>query len=171
MDKTEVNTNEVVANTENNQEIDYKALYEESKAEAEAKAEKVNELEGLIQKHKKKPKSEETKQDTNIDVESIVQKTIEKERFYAENPEMSEYKDAINEFISKGLSYSDAKVLVMRNDPTIQARKNTSNANFTDWMSWGGTKTYTQEQLANMPRDQKMSALREIAEWKATETL
>lgn len=168
--ENEVN-GEVVENV--NDTTDYKALYEESKASADANATKVSELEWLIQKHKEK---KATKASPSSETQTFWKEDMEKmlmERdFYSTNPEMTEHKDMINKFTSNGeISLEQAKMLVLANDPTIQARQNTSNSNFTDWMSWGGTKSYTQEQLQKMPHSEKMQALKDIQAGKATETL
>jgi hypothetical protein len=64
--------------------------------------------------------------------------------------------------------------LVMANDSTIQARQNTNNSNFTDWVSWGGSKSYSQEDLYNLGQKNpalKRQAMEEIASGKATETI
>ena len=157
--ETEVNENEVVEVA--NDTTDYKALYEQSTG-------KVNELEGLIQKHK-------DKKTTKVDTPSYfwkedVQKMLTEERFYLDNPTMAEHKEAIEKFTSNGLSHADAMTLVMSNDSTIQARKDTSNSNFTSWSAWVGEKTYSQEDLYKMPHAQKMQALRDINAGKAKQT-
>ena len=166
--ENEVN-NEVVENV--NDTTDYKALYEASKTDLDAKINKVWELEWLIQKHKDKkaPKADES--ETSTFWKEDMEKMLNDRDFYLNNPWMSEHKEAIDKFTSIGLSNQDAMTLIMANDSTIQARQNTSNSNFTDWNSWGGIKTYSQEQLQKLPHAAKMQALKDINSWKATETL
>lgn len=167
--ENEVN-NEVVENV--NDTTDYKALYEASKTDLEAKGNKVTELEWLIQKHKKTPKVDKKPENEPSNFwKEDVQKMLDDNQFYTANPWMLEHKEALEKFTSNGLSNADAMTLVLANDTTIQARENTSNSNFTNWESWGGKKTYTQEQLQKLPHSEKMQALRDISSWKATETL
>lgn len=126
--ENEVN-NEVVENV--NDTTDYKALYEETKAEADAKAGKVSELEGLIQKHKDKKTTKIENNDSSFWKEDM-QKMFDERDFYSSNPTMAEHKEAIEKFTSQGLNRKDAMTLVMANDSTIAARQNTNNSNFTD---------------------------------------
>lgn len=146
MENTEVKVDEIQNEehtTNNNQEIDYKSLYEE-------KANKVDELEWLIQKHKEKKKKEPV-WNNDIDIDSLLEKKLAEKDFYASNPEMSEYKEQITEFTSKGLTHEQAKRLVIDSDPTIQNRMNSQSSNFTntDWV-WYETEVYTMEKLAEI---------------------
>lgn len=163
-------------NEENkNQEIDYKVLYEETKAEAEAKAWKVVELEWLIQKHKEKKPAKVEKSDSNTFWKEDMEKMLNDREFYKTNPWMVEYKEQIEKFTSNwGITLEQAKLLVMENDSTIAARQNTQNSNFTDWTSWGGIKKYSQEDLYNLWQKNpalKRQAMEDIAAGKATETI
>ena len=147
--------NDVVNTTNDNQDVDYKALYEETKAEAEAKAGKVNELEWLIQKHKDKKTTKVESNDSSFWKEDM-QKMLDERDFYSSNPTMAEHKDAIEKFTSNGLTHKDAMT-----------------SNFTDWTSGGGTKSYSQEDLYNLGQKNpalKRQAMEDIASGKATET-
>ena len=162
--------NDVVNST--NQDVDYKALYESTKSDLEAKTGKVDELEGLIQKHKDKKTPKVEYNETQWDSKELFTKMLDERDFFAANPTMSEHKEAIDKFTSTGLSHNDAMTLVMANDSTIAARQNTNNSNFSGWSSGGGKKTYTQEQLQKLAPAEKMQALKEIYELgTATETL
>ncbi len=164
MENPEVDVEETNVETTENQEIDYKSLYEEKEA-------KVSELEGLIQKHKWKKKTPEVT--NNVDVDALITQKLAEKDFYSSNPEMSEYKDQINEFTSKGLSHEQAKRLVIDSDPTIQNRANAQNSNFTEWTSGGGVKSYSQEDLYKLGQKNpvlKRQAMEDIASGKAIET-
>ena len=170
--ETEVNTSEVVENV--NDTTDYKALYETTKSDLEAKTGKVGELEGLIQKHKDKKTTKVENTSESTFWKEDMQKMLDERDFYSTNPTMSDHKEAIEKFTSNGLSHNDAMTLVMANDSTIAARQNTNNSNFTDWVSGGGTKTYSQEDLYNLWQKNpalKRQAMEEIAAGKATETI
>lgn len=75
-------------------------------------------------------------------------------KFFESNPDMSEYKEKLSEYTSKGLSWDDARVLVEKQDPSFENRKVTQKMNFTSWDTPDiGSTSYTQEELKNMPQD------------------
>lgn len=157
-----------------NQDVDYKALYESTKSDLEAKTGKVGELEWLIQKHKDKKTPKVESNETQWDSKELFKKMLDERDFYSANPTMSEHKEAIEKFTSTGLSHNDAMTLIMANDSTIAARQNTNNSNFSDWVSGGGTKSYSQEDLYNLGQKNpalKRQAMEDIASGKATETI
>lgn len=143
-----------------NQEIDYKALYEEAQSEIEAKVSKVSELEWLIQKHKKLAK-EEKKEVSGEDLEWLVEaKLTEREKAkeldnYLKTNNLSEYKDLFVEYTSKWLSLEDAEVLLKRKDPSIANREIANKTNFTSWEFAWSTTSYSQEQVSKMPMEQR----------------
>lgn len=142
MDNNEVNVDNT---TNDNQEIDYKALYEEKEA-------KVSELEWLIQKHKTKEKKKPETQAPNIDIDEIMEKKLAERDFFKNNPEMLEHKDAIQKLTSTGLvDYKQAKAAIIEKDPTIANRQVANQTNFTD-SSWYSKTSYTQEELAEIGR-------------------
>lgn len=150
-----------------NDTTDYKALYEE-------KTNKVTELEWLIQKHKDK-KVAKTETKTEVINEQfnpdMLEKMLNEREFYKNNPWMVDYKDQISEFTSTGkVSLEQAQKLVIDSNPDIVARQNTKNSNFTDWISWGSKKSYSQEQLQKLPHAEKMQVLRDIDAGKSIET-
>lgn len=138
-----------------NQEIDYKALYEEAQSEIEAKVSKVSELEWLIQKHKKLAK-EEKKEVSGEDLEWLVEaKLTEREKAkeldnYLKTNNLSEYKELFVEYTSKWLSLEDAEVLLKRKDPSIANREIANKTNFTsgEFSSW--KTTYSMDDLKNL---------------------
>lgn len=148
----------------------YKALYEETKAEAEAKAGKVIELEWLIQKHK--GKKDKTTNTADIDVDSLINEKIAKieaeKSFYNKNPELTEYKDKINEFTSNWYTLEHAKFAVINDDPTIQNRAVAQQSNFTNWTPDFNSWNYTQDQMANMPFAERKKIMDKVIKWEAT---
>jgi len=130
--------------TEDNQ-IDYKAKFEEADKESKR-------LNSLIQKHKKEPKTE-----NKIDVEvqpfgeSNINKMLDERDFYKNNPEMAEHKEAISKYTSTGqVSLEQAKRLVVDSNPDIVARQNTQNSNFTTWTPDFSKTEYTTADLEAM---------------------
>lgn len=154
-------------------DVDYKALYEETNTKLEDKTNKVWELEWLIQKHKEKKPAKADTPNTWFWEEQVI-KLLADTEFYKSNPEMSEYKEQIDKFTSNGnISNEQAKLLVLQWDPTIANRQNAQNANITDWASWGGTISYSQEDLYNLWQKDpalKRRAMEEISSGKAIET-
>jgi len=130
--------------TEDNQ-IDYKAKYEEADKEA-------NRLNSIIQGHKKKPKTENKK---DVEVQSFgednINKMLDERDFYKNNPNMAEHKEAISKFTSTGeVSLEQAKRLVVDANPDIVARQNTQNSNFTTWTPDFSKTEYSVSDLENM---------------------
>jgi len=152
--------NNVEVSTENTIDWEARALKAEAKIIADKKA--------------SEPSQEETKEvevKTETTNNYMTREDFEKERFFDANKELVEHKDSINELVSKGYTLEDARTVTLAKDPTIQARQDSSKSNFTNWSAWGGTKSYTQEQLQKLPHSEKMQALRDISLGKATETL
>lgn len=73
-------------------------------------------------------------------------------KFFEENPEMSEYKDKLTEYTSKGLSWEEARTLVSNQDPSIANRKVASQSNFTAWDTPNFKTSYSQDELKNLPQ-------------------
>tara|TARA_R110000744_G_scaffold307110_2_gene415314 strand:+ start:1361 stop:1546 length:186 start_codon:yes stop_codon:yes gene_type:complete len=51
--------------------------------------------------------------------------------FYSSNPDLSEHKEAMNTYTSKGYSLEHAKLAVLNDDSTIQNRAIAQQSNFT----------------------------------------
>ena len=73
-----------------------------------------------------------------------------KEEFFRNNPELLEHKDAISEKVSKWYSLDDAKTVLLSQDKTIEARKNTQNSNFTAWSGDYSKSSYTSDDLEKL---------------------
>jgi len=146
--ENEVIENEVVevANdtTEDNQ-IDYKAKFEEADKEAKR-------LNSLIQNHKKKPKIEKKKDIEGQQFgEANIIKMLDEREFYNSNPDMAEHKEAISKFTSTGeVSLEQAKRLVVDANPDIVARQNTQKSNFTSWTPDFSKTEYSVSDLEGM---------------------
>ena len=91
--------------------------------------------------------------------------------FFKTNPDLVEYKDKINEFTSKWISFEDAKTLVTTNDSTISNRQTTNKSNFTAWEPSLDNLNFTKEQLWDMNRSEYKQAMSLIESWKATKVL
>lgn len=93
----------------------------------------------------------ETQVDTNTP-NYMTREDFEKEKFFEANTELSEHKDKINEYVSKGYSLQDAKTVLLSQDETIQARKITQNTNFTSWTPDFSQNVYSQDELMKLPQ-------------------
>ena len=168
-------TNEDAGGTVETPTIDELTTQLTAEKEARAKAEaKIVDMKKTSKETTPKTKETTVKEVPEVDTSKFMTKEdFEKEKFFESNPELVEHKDTINEYVSKWYSLEDAKVVVISKDSTIQARANTNNSNFTDWMSWGGTKTYSWEDLYKLWQKDpalKRQAMEDIAAGKAIET-
>ena len=77
-------------------------------------------------------------------------KRYEERKFFETNPDLSEYKEQLNEYVSKGLTFNDAKVLLEKNDQTINNRKTTKQANFTTGDVPVDKQNFSMDQLWDM---------------------
>ena len=88
------------------------------------------------------------------------------EEFFKSNPELLEHKDAINEKVSNWYSLEDAKIVLMSQDKTIEARKNTQNSNFTAWTPNFTRTEYSISDLEAMPQAQYEQVMKASEEGK-----
>lgn len=108
-----------------------------------------------------------------IKVENPTLSREELEKFYAEKkffedkPSLLEYKDQINEFTSKGLTFSQAEKLVIDANPDISARNIAQKTNFTAWAPDYTSKNYTMEQLAEIGKRSPSKYAELIRDFKA----
>lgn len=95
--------------------------------------------------------------------EDAFEKKYAEKRFFETNPEMSEYKEQISEYVAKWISYDKAKALVEIDEPSIKNRKVAQNTNFTAWDANYQTTSYTMAELAALPQSEynKVIALKE----------
>ena len=96
----------------------------------------------------------------------MTREDYKKEEFFKNNPELLEHKDAINEKVSNWYSLEDARTVTLAKDPTIEARKNTQNSNFTTWTPDFTRTEYNISDLENMPQAQYEQVMKAQEEWK-----
>ena len=121
--------------------------YKESLRKAEAK---IVELKKSNATAEDKPKGEDLKPEPEVNTATQdFDKLYEERKFFENNPDFVESKDAILGYTSKGISYDEAKILVERNDPTYIARQKSKQSNFTSGDEPIGD-SYTMEQLAQI---------------------
>lgn len=107
------------------------------------------------------------KQEPDVETKGMWRDDLEKfykeQKFFEENSHLSEHKEQILEFTSKGIDFEDAKALIERKDPTIQNRAIAKQTNFTSWEPDFQISSYTQEQLENMSQKEyeKIKSLQE----------
>lgn len=113
-------------------------------------------------------KSEEKKETPKeVDTNFMTREDFEKEKFFDNNPDLVEHKENIDNLVSKWYSLKDAKIVILEEDKTIKARQTTKNSNFTNWeiaADWG--QTYTQEEVANLPFNERKAIFAKFAQWK-----
>jgi len=56
---------------------------------------------------------------------------LDEEKFYSNNPGLSEYREELNKYTSKGLSYDQAKTLLEQDDPAIINKTKTNSLGVT----------------------------------------
>jgi len=94
-------------------------------------------------------------------------KMYEERKFFESNPDMVEFKEALNGYTSKWLSFDDAKALVEQKDETYLNRKKTQQANFTNWELPDTERlNYTQDELASMSQVQYNKVMEWYESWK-----
>lgn len=95
--------------------------------------------------------------------EDAFEKKYAEKKFFETNPEMSEYKEQISDYVAKWISYDKAKALVEIDEPSIRNRKVAQNANFTAWDANYQTNSYTQAELIALPQGEynRVMALKE----------
>jgi len=163
-----VNTEETTVETENlkttetTDNVDIDAL----QAKLEESESKNKTLWDKIYKLKKESKTQDKTDDWfwKGDIENI----LNEREFYKENPNLSEYKDKINKFTSKGLTHEQAMKLVIDEDSTIAARQTTNNSNFTATTTVTEAPNYTKDDLWNMNQAEYKKAMSLVESGKAT---
>lgn len=134
--------------TETTNTVDIEALQTQL-AEAE---EKNKALWDKIYKLKKETKKTETPEAWLSRDE--LEKFYEEKQFFEKRPEMSEYKEQLNEFTSKWLTFEQAEKLVRDANPDIVARQNTQKSNFTAWTPDFNKSSYSMDDLKNLPQNE-----------------
>jgi len=137
MEKTEGTV--VPETTENEKSFKYDNL--------ESANEKIKEMEKLIVKHKKENK--ESPEPTNTLSEIDIEKKVEEIEFFKSNPDLSEFKDTIKDYTSKGLSLQEASTLA-KSDPTYINRKKANDMSISGGESSSKKTTYTSSELAKL---------------------
>lgn len=149
-------SNNVEVSTENTIDWEARALKAEAKIISDKK---TNQTETTTTQEL--PKTEPV-----VDNNYMTREDYQKEEFFKSNPELLEHKDTINEKVSNWYSLEDAKIVLMSQDKTIEARKNTQNSNFTAWTP-NFTKTeYSISDLEAMPQAQYEQVMKANEEGK-----
>lgn len=141
-------------------EVNYEALYNESQ-------EKINNLEWLIVKHKQEAKVEPEVKNEWVGIsQEDVKRLLDEEKFYSNNPGLSEYREELNKYTSKGLSYDQAKTLLEQDDPAIINKTKTNSLGVTAWVNTS-ENVYSDVALAEMTQEQYNKAMNDIESWSA----
>lgn len=156
---SEENAEGTVENTKTAEEL------QESLRKAEAKIVELKKSTATPEK----PKEEAPAETTGFD-EQAFERKYEEKKFFEANPDMVEYKDKITEYTSKGINFAKAKILVEADDETIKNRKVASQTNFTSWDVPQAQASYTQEQVAQMPIEQRKQVWGQAKAGKVTIT-
>ena len=106
-----------------------------------------------MKKTSKETKVVETPKTETTDTPNFMtREDFEQEKFFEQNPWLVEHKESISEKVSKGYTLEDAKTVLLSQDKTIEARKNTQNSNFTTWTPDFNKSSYTIEDLEKLPQ-------------------
>lgn len=108
--------------------------------------------------------------ETNGFDDAAFERKYDEKKFFEANPNMSEYKEQLTEYVNKGISYDKAKALVELDDPTIANRKVAQKTNFTSWEAHIQQVTYTMAELWELPQNEynKVMALKAKGEVNIT---
>lgn len=124
------------------EEISYEqALEWKKKAERLEKAEKT--LVELKRKTKELEKSE-PKEDVMTKAEYA------RMRFLEANPELNDYEKELGDYQKKGLSFEEAKVLILNSDKARQNREKLNSLGLSDWEPNSQKTTITKAELAKI---------------------
>ena len=133
---------EVLETEETPDDISYEQAMEWKK-----KAERVEKAEKTIVDLKKQLKSAPKAGD-----EFVSKSEMELERFLDKNPELSEYKEEISKYVSKGLSVKEASLIVTNSDTALQNRSKAEAMNVTGGEGGNTKTTYSWAELEKMPQ-------------------
>lgn len=121
---------------------DVTTLTEEDYYKEKARREKA---EKALVDLKKKAKELEGKSSESSDVMTKADYALEK--FLDKNPELEGYKDELSKYTSKGLSYDEAKTLILNSDKTKQAREKVNSLGLSDGDASSKKSSYTMSDL------------------------
>lgn len=140
---TDVDT-EIDTTDDSSEEISYEqALEWKKKAERLEKAEKT--LVELKRKTKELEKSEPT-------TKYLTEADLERRDFLKANPELNEYTKELGEYHSKGLSFDEAKTLILNSDKARTNREKLNSLGLSDWEPNKWTKTYSDDDLVALSK-------------------
>lgn len=164
METQEVEVQEVVEPTENKIEIpeSFREKYSEN---PDLAIEQLYKAQHKIVEQKKAKKIEQNTPNEWLSREQL-EKFYEEKKFFETNPNMLEYKDQLNDFTSKGLSFEQAKKLVIDWNPDIVARQQAQQSNFTDWTPNLTKNTYSMSELANLWQKEYNKVMKLREQWK-----
>lgn len=172
METNEVNVNEVEKSTENIQVENngfvipesFRAKYAEN---PDLAIEDLYKAQHKIVQQKKAQKEQSSESTTWMSRDQL-EKFYEEKKFFETNPDLTDYREQLNEFTSKWLSFDDAKALLERKDPTIANRKIANKTNFTSWVASNWPVTFSRQQLEDMSLEEYKKAKTMIKDGKAT---
>ena len=85
------------------------------------------------------------------EVEDLVNATLKEREFYANNPDLLDYKEEINNYKAKGLSLEEAKTLLMNNDKVLEARQKLAESKLSTWENgWIQKRYFSEDEVAKM---------------------
>lgn len=133
------------------QAVDYKALYDE----AQAKADKYQ---WYFKKEKAKQKNANVSKNTDstIDADALRKSIVEEVGFYSSTPTAQQYKEKIDEYVARGLSYEDSYQLVAsKENPSLlidQQTKNKTEVTDITWVPtpWTVSNDYSSMEWSNV---------------------
>lgn len=139
--------------------------YKKERARREKAEKTLVELKKQLKEKEKAPESTLSEKDLEL--------RDEIRDFVKENPEFREYKDDLVEYAKTFYSKWEkiesairkAKALVENDDKTIENRKK-ANLNISSWEEWAKKTTFTQEEIAKLPLEERAKKYEMFKAWK-----
>lgn len=113
---------------------------------------------------KKQLKEKEKAPETGLTEEKLALRE-ELTEFLAENKDLKEYKSELLKYREQWFTMKQAVALVENDDKTIENRKK-ANLNISSWEEWAKKTTFTQEEIAKLPLEERAKKYEMFKAWK-----
>lgn len=108
----------------------YSEITEEQALEWKKKAERLEKAEKALVEYKRKLKEVEPSSEPKDDV--MTKAEYARMRFLEANPELNDYEKELGDYQKKGLSFEEAKVLILNSDKARQNREKLNSLGLSD---------------------------------------
>lgn len=140
--------------------------WEQRARKAEAKI--VDMKKSVTPEEKKEETPETPKEEVNaIDLKEQVKKEMALDSFIDSNPDFAEKRGDIEKLTSNGLTFDEAKDILIKRDPTFAERQKTNSMSMNwDFSPWITKNTYSAEDLGKLNPDEYKQVYKLKEEWK-----